>query len=271
MTNFGWIKNPLSVIALFISLIYGTSALFFGTAVGSLSADSQARLVTFVIAFPFAVLGVFAWLVMHHHQKLYGPGDYKDENLFGDTFRNASPAEIAVRNETETKEVTADQQSPSAEETSKPTGSSESAIQNAPGAAPSAVITRTYFLESLAFQDLQIRFGGSARRHVILQDNVFIEGVIETPSAIFLIEIKTFIGQVHSYRSLTSASFVLQQAKRLLSDKEHRKVETVLALVATNIIDVSGLNLGVDQVITYNSNDLMARFGFPSIPTIPPS
>lgn len=49
-------KNPLGIIALFISLIYGMSALLLGTSVGRISEVNQNFLIAFIILFPCAVL-----------------------------------------------------------------------------------------------------------------------------------------------------------------------------------------------------------------------
>ena len=69
-------RNPLGIVALFISLIYGMSALLLGFSITHLSANNQTILVLFVVSFPFVVLAVFGWLVSRHHMKLYGPSDY---------------------------------------------------------------------------------------------------------------------------------------------------------------------------------------------------
>src|SRR5262245_17829050 len=77
-------RNPLGIIALFISLIYGMSALLLGTSVSSLLPANQTVLVYFIVVFPFVVLSVFGWLVSRHHTKLYGPADYRTDKGFLD-------------------------------------------------------------------------------------------------------------------------------------------------------------------------------------------
>jgi hypothetical protein len=61
-------RNPLGIIALFISLIYGMSALLLGTSAKNLSLENQTKLVYFIVGFPFVVLSVFGWLVSRHHR-----------------------------------------------------------------------------------------------------------------------------------------------------------------------------------------------------------
>ena len=75
-------KNPLGIIALFILLIYGFATLLFGV-IGDIFSDSQRwSFVIFLLAFPCFVLGVFTYLVVNHHQKLYSPGEFQNEQNF---------------------------------------------------------------------------------------------------------------------------------------------------------------------------------------------
>jgi CheY-like chemotaxis protein len=74
-------RSPLGIIALFIVLVYGFASLV--TTLGSsLGPQERLPLVYFLVIFPVLVLAVFAWLVSCHWRKLYGPGDYRDENNF---------------------------------------------------------------------------------------------------------------------------------------------------------------------------------------------
>jgi len=77
----GLAKNPLGIIALFIVLVYGFASLvtIFGS---SFAAGERTLLIYFLAAFPVLVLCVFAWLVSRHPDKLYGPGDYRDDESY---------------------------------------------------------------------------------------------------------------------------------------------------------------------------------------------
>ena len=72
----GVAKNPLAIIALFISFMYGSASLILGTAVGKLDPSDQRALVIFLVSFPLLILFSFLFLVVFHHRKLYAPGDY---------------------------------------------------------------------------------------------------------------------------------------------------------------------------------------------------
>jgi CheY-like chemotaxis protein len=76
----GFSKSPLGIIALFIVLIYGFASLVvtFGDGIG----ENVVLLVYFMVLFPVLVFCGFLWLVAKHHNKLYGPSDFKDEENF---------------------------------------------------------------------------------------------------------------------------------------------------------------------------------------------
>lgn len=77
----GLSKNPLGIIALFIVLVYGFASLVVGAS-SLLQADERFPIIWFLVLFPCIVLGIFAWLVSQHHEKLYAPSDYKNESNF---------------------------------------------------------------------------------------------------------------------------------------------------------------------------------------------
>lgn len=99
------VKNPLGIVALFISLIYGFANLLLGATVSSLTENERVPLIIFIVLFPVVVLGVFYLLVTRHHGKLYAPGDYKDDKSF---LRTLSYEEQQERLEREVKEALPD-------------------------------------------------------------------------------------------------------------------------------------------------------------------
>ena len=84
----GLTRNPLGIIALFISLIYGFACLVLGFAGGQLTVCERQPLIWFLIGFPILILGSFVFLVVNHHKKLYAPSDYKDERNFFKGFES---------------------------------------------------------------------------------------------------------------------------------------------------------------------------------------
>jgi hypothetical protein len=92
VTNFndkakGLTRNPLGIIALFVSLIYALACLVLSTSLNNLHAqEERLPLIWFIIIFPFLILIAFMYLVVNHHKKLYAPGDYKDEKNFVNAY-----------------------------------------------------------------------------------------------------------------------------------------------------------------------------------------
>lgn len=96
------VKNPIGIIALFISLIYGFANLLLGATATSLTPDERYPLIIFIVLFPVVVLGIFYMLVSRHHGKLYAPGDYKDDKSF---LRTLSQEERELKLEKEAQEA----------------------------------------------------------------------------------------------------------------------------------------------------------------------
>jgi CheY-like chemotaxis protein len=74
-------RNPLAIIALFIVLVYGFAALVT-TFSGALATEERLPLIYFLVLFPVLVLGVFAWLVSRHSNKLFAPSDFRNEENY---------------------------------------------------------------------------------------------------------------------------------------------------------------------------------------------
>jgi hypothetical protein len=92
-------KNPLGIIALFILLIYGFACLFLGVSAKELQSVERLPIIWFMVIFPVIVLGVFGWLVSRHHNKLYAPTDYRDDESFLKTTINQPDKNSTLVNE----------------------------------------------------------------------------------------------------------------------------------------------------------------------------
>ncbi len=80
-------RNPLGIIALFVSMIYGFSCLVLSTSITNLEyAYERLPLIWFVIIFPIIILAAFIYLVIFHHEKLYSPSDFRDYDSFIQTI-----------------------------------------------------------------------------------------------------------------------------------------------------------------------------------------
>jgi ABC-type transport system involved in multi-copper enzyme maturation permease subunit len=90
----GLTKNPLGIIALFVSLIYGFACLVLSTSISNLNEISERLpLIWFIILFPIIILICFVFLVTKHHGKLYSPSDYGNAESFLKTLEGAKKFE----------------------------------------------------------------------------------------------------------------------------------------------------------------------------------
>lgn len=80
-------RNPLGIIALFIVMVYALASLVISLAKPEFYLHPYHPCVVFLSAFPLCVLATFAYLVAKHHEKLYGPSDYENQQDFKDTFK----------------------------------------------------------------------------------------------------------------------------------------------------------------------------------------
>lgn len=98
----GFTRSPLGIIALFIVLIYGFATL--SVTFGDNLKEYIALLVYFLILFPVFVFIGFLWLVSKHHDKIYGPSDFKNEDNFI-KMKMSSAASLAVATVSQSKEI----------------------------------------------------------------------------------------------------------------------------------------------------------------------
>lgn len=117
-------RNPLGVIGLFISLIYGFANWMLGSSVSTLESTERLIIIWFIVIFPVLILAAFCYLVIKHHGKLYAPKDYKKDESFLQTL-NAFDSFVRLSTETydsqqevsptTTNEANADAESPGEE------------------------------------------------------------------------------------------------------------------------------------------------------------
>ncbi|MBQ7954166.1 MAG: hypothetical protein IJ282_00290 [Lachnospiraceae bacterium] len=95
MNNLGdksnFFKNPIGVIGIFLVLVEAIAS--FVIVQSTLEKSQNTILVWFIVLFPCLVLGVFYLLVTKHHEKLYSPSDYRDEQNFMKSYNNTTRKE----------------------------------------------------------------------------------------------------------------------------------------------------------------------------------
>jgi CheY-like chemotaxis protein len=99
-------RSPLGIIGLFVVFVYGFASLIL--IYGKNLVSGTCILIYFLVSFPVIVFVGFLWLVAKHHNKLYGPSDFKNEENFlkmqMSTTRDLSIA--TVKRSDSTKNVT---------------------------------------------------------------------------------------------------------------------------------------------------------------------
>lgn len=95
------IKNPLTVIAIFsaVAEISGTTVLPF------IAESNQSIYIWFLMLFPTLLVIIFFLTLNWNHEVLYAPSDYKNENNFFKSLRNATTEEKIEKLKEEIDEV----------------------------------------------------------------------------------------------------------------------------------------------------------------------
>lgn len=237
----GLTKNPLGIIALFISLIYGMSALLLGASIGSLSPVNQTVLVSFIAGFPFVVLGVFAWLVARHHSKLYGPGDYRsDESFLNARVIQADVIGLKIRAELEeAAEASVEAPKPistsDAEVSEKKAEFALDSIKAESITASSITVTsqdvaQAFIVQSLVANELQKEFGGYLGKELRFGDRS-VDAVIHRDGGIMLVEVKNFLSPNITARRTKLWVDQLEETIRAASAAGFKVHQGILAIV----------------------------------------
>jgi hypothetical protein len=269
-------RNPLGIIALFISLIYGMSALLLGASIGQLAASNQTILVIFIVIFPFVVLGLFAWLVAKHHRKLYGPGDYRSDDSFLSAANTQPPAALGerLRHEVAGGQSTTDEH---ADEASRAPMEYQS-LTKILGTTQKEEALLALSIESLVFQELQRELGTAIKRGVIVTrpngNTLHVDGVADDGKGAIFIEVKML-------RTLSAIKVVLSREPYMYSNIIEELARTwqkapklLLALVylgedehpdVSSWINEAQEKTGGDVLIRYYSaTELLIKYGFSS-------
>ena len=94
-----FIRNPLGIIALFLSVIYGIAGYVISNAISYLHGSyERLPLIYFIVFFPLILLVAFIYLVVKHNVKLYAPKDFDNQ----DGFLEANGKNIKPHEPTET-------------------------------------------------------------------------------------------------------------------------------------------------------------------------
>lgn len=162
MANFGHIKNPLTIIAIFsaVSETSGAAVLPF------LTPENQNLYIWFLIIFPFFLVSIFFGILNFNHSVLYAPSDFRDEGNFFRGVKTASPAESVAKLEQEVHEIQNNETNDTDQTTSKEIIEElkENPNKTSRDDTFSAKLSRYIFAEDLVINKIQREFGGPIRR-----------------------------------------------------------------------------------------------------------
>ncbi|MBN1971178.1 MAG: hypothetical protein JW870_17560 [Candidatus Delongbacteria bacterium] len=181
----GFAKNPLGIIALFISLIYGFACIVLSTSIDNFkTACERLPLIWFIILFPVLILWVFVYLVKNHHEKLYAPGDFRnEENFLKSMDKNSQSAKI---NE-EINTIVEDEEEVSKDTNAEPRKMSPSDISS---------LKQNYLLaEEFAIKEFGIKYNVSLNRNMLVKvgksgKRFEFDGIGENNGELYLVEVK---------------------------------------------------------------------------------
>jgi hypothetical protein len=274
------VRNPLSIIALFISFIYALSAGVLGVRSNGISEDSETILVWFIVVFPPVVLFVFAWLVSKHHIKLYAPLDFRsDESFLSDRVQ---PSDVGRRLQAEVAEADlADSTADLAEQAGGTKAAAPRKAQPKPAAQaqPAKVdLVEAFVGEALAFQELQNEFAGSVRREVILKGKggrlIRVDGLIESDTSRYVIEVKIQTGASTFLARVNTAIRQVLYLKDSVFENALKPYQYVIVIVATSLPSPSERGKAMARLAfedgsraelrVYLLSDLIAKYGLTS-------
>lgn len=234
------VKNPLGIVALFISLIYSIANFLLGATASTLTPDERKPLIIFIVLFPVLVLGVFYYLVSRHHGKLYAPGDYKEDKSF---LRTLSVEERQQKLELEISEQAPQDQVPQEHamvppsENLDPTGNvapTDVAEKTAPDIIYEIPRPRAYrvpeatlylsreeyrLVESIGITLLEKELGSAERDVAISESEISFDAVWRHPDGLTFGEVKTLKNPVRVSTMLERVLYGVVIAQSILKTK----------------------------------------------------
>lgn len=231
----GLTRNPLGIIALFISLIYGFSCLVLGTAGLSFPSNERILLILFIIIFPALILLAFLYLVIMHHKKLYAPGDYKDERNFLEAARNTSYFAKIKKEYMENADLSDTQHVANPGNELPGTGLRASGKANSTLQNDYSTFLNSYLLvQNLAINYIEHNYKSTVQRNIRFKDipDYLFDGVILENNRVIGIEIKYFTENTISQStidSLIGATSKFSFQARV--DESNRKYQLILFFI----------------------------------------
>ena len=184
----GLAKNPLGIIALFISLIYGFACIVLGISRNDFQGNENIPLIWFLVFFPVLVLIAFVYLVACHHKKLYAPSDFRDDKSFLEAADSIVKENKIID---EFKDFTLETESSTVKKQTKATTEQTNKDYNKT-IQFNNFRNRLLLIENKAIKYLERMYNQSIYKDVRIKGigRIPFDGVIETDKEISIVEIK---------------------------------------------------------------------------------
>jgi ABC-type transport system involved in multi-copper enzyme maturation permease subunit len=236
----GLTKNPLGIIGLFISLIYGFACLVLSTSISNLqSASERIPLIWFIIIFPLIILGAFIFLVVNHHEKLYAPSDFRNDDSFIETMsgkkikeKQEKEAELLNSADNSVIEIAESKDIQREEKTEKIVESNNESISKI------ELSNRISDAEDWAVKDLELKYNIAFRTNQRLVSNSIkleLDAFASSPEKVIIAEIKYW----HSNKAIKPLLLSLQnfilKINTFRTAFKNKEVELILVIVFDKI------------------------------------
>lgn len=272
------VRNPLGLLALFVTAMYAVTAVVFKEGLYLLCGVWERRpIIWFLILFPVVILGIFVFLVVKHHEKLYGPRDYRSD----DAFQRITMSKEKKRKEIQTLaasamvSATSDSKEPIADENKamaqdgvidRKTGATPT-TERRPARSPRVTMEEYSRIEALAVDWASREYDVPMERDVVLNDKsrrCIVDALGSRDGVHFVVEVKywladrdlqplfagidRFVSQARCFRRLSRSELVLivvlDRKDSSVENKIRAHVDKLKPDVCLHVLSREELSLG---------------------------
>lgn len=277
----GLTRNPLGIIAIFISMIYGIACIVLTISIKYLKYDyERLPLIWFVIIFPLTTLGAFVYLVIKHHGKLYSPRDYRLDETFVKTLDSKAIEEkrkIEVLELEQAKEkprvMTFEQKDEEGIDSSSEVDENTNLTDQQVNDISELLVDSYKNAEQWAIQELSLRYSVIFKPNINLSvsglGQVKLDAMGDNDRVLYIAEIKYWKSNKSNSRlKLSIQEFLLQHNSLKHTLGQHREFVMIVALVFDSLKQVNKqelLNFILDlnrdcRVEFFDYNDLQNNY-----------
>lgn len=273
----GLSRNPLGIIALFVSLIYGFACLVLSTSITNLENNiERLPLIWFIIIFPIVILLAFIYLVVNHHEKLYAPGDFRGDDAFIQTI-DESKRKQRIKEEVQNLEASPKSEKIEQTNESALATSSENTMEEIDKVSEvtEAELIKMYTNSELwSINELSLKYNVRLKSQVQLRtknDNFELDGFGADTKTIYIIEVKFWQSSRSDKKLKLKIQEFLNNKGRIESafSRQNKEVKIIIALIYDNLATINQNELrtfvhenGGDQVILefFDYNELNKNY-----------